>query len=215
MEKKINQFIVHYYKISKCNGLVFTEKSRNIGKALLNGCLYLELSVGSDENRSDQCSYNYEEMLKTLAKFAVHESKDNDDVYRLLRWFPSLVEEGSPFLGFAELMWMAWHYFSQEERKVFEEIILPVWVEGRREEDRDIAMHKTLIDMIKDRFLKNGALPDDAAKRQMLEYFSELTEKYLKNLYTGENVYENKRRMVRIWKESFEECILNVLKEAG
>ncbi|MCM1262171.1 MAG: hypothetical protein NC313_05575 [Butyrivibrio sp.] len=177
----INEFIVHYYRISEKNKCVSADRIRCIRKILLSLCIYLENRSGIEENTDDNVIYEYSEILKELDKFT-EVCNDGNEV-RIKRWFPSLVEGNSFFYEFAKILWVEQHYFNEEEKNFFEEIFFAV-LEYQYLGNKEITV-ADLKERIGKRYDTDKKTPQEIAN-WMVKIFDNLMEEYLNNLYIGE-----------------------------
>lgn len=206
----INKFLVDYFRISERNGIAYTGEIRYINKTLLQHCLYLERCIIQDINRTFASWYDYEEIIKELQKFIESETDNGNGQTEicLSRWFPSLVEEESSFFTFAEIMWIAQHYFAPEERGIFEKLILPIWVKSYYV-DYEVS-NTELQDRIRNFASVEKTLTDLEVRDWLIVYFTKLNEKYYVNLYTRKRDYYQRDKIIGNLQQEFKECMFNL-----
>lgn len=214
MEDAVNKFLTDYCRIFNVNNIAFREMHRRLRKELLCGCIFLQQCFKDSPGGGKG---DYLKVQEALEEFVTTEIEDKKEYCILMRWFPSVAGGESSFLEFSRLLWVEQHYFEEEERRKFEDVILNIWVQFH-----DINQVITIMTSEKNRqklavaFCKEEGsdLNVESLRASAIAYLDDLLEKYYLYLYVGKRLYAAKRDKEMIL-EDWRECVYNAVKESS
>ncbi len=199
MWNKINRFLVEYIRISHLNGGPINQNKRIFAIKPLILCIYLQCHCNNKDEVNEEITY--EVISKTLDEFV--KTEENGFECRMKGWFPSLVDGESSFFEFAKLFWLYIYWFKEEEQKLLEEVILPIWVLYYVKPD-DLEQKKLIADMLnwpcetEDIKVCADKVPGD---------FEKIMNQYYVNLYMGKGQSYDLKKEAEFLRDAFGEAI--------
>lgn len=204
MWNKINRFLVEYIRISRLNGGPINQNKRIFSIKTLILCIYLQCYWNNKREVNEEITY--EVISKILDEFV--KTEENGSKCRIKGWFPSLVDGESSFFEFTRLFWLYIYWFKEEEQKLLEEVILPIWA-LYYVKTGDLDQKKLIAEML------NWPCETEDKKACMDKVsgeFKNIMDRYYINLYMGKGQSYNLKKEAEFLSSVFEGAIRQYLE---